>query len=74
VNICGGSNVGAVGKQDPAERNVIMTDATVRRLQALEEEYAATGTTVGEDRDALGQEFVDDYPELARTSTGREAA
>jgi hypothetical protein len=43
-----------------------MKDATVRRLQALEEEYTfAVNSAVGENRDDLVEELVADYPDLA---------
>ena len=43
-----------------------MKDVTVRRLQALEEEYPVTGNAaVGENRDDLIDELVDQYPDAA---------
>ena len=43
-----------------------MKDATVRRLQALEEEYTfAVNAAVGEDRDDLVEQLVGDYPDAA---------
>ncbi|MHA6627597.1 hypothetical protein ACU61A_19335 [Pseudonocardia sichuanensis] len=43
-----------------------MKDATVRRLQALEEEYAfEVNAAVGEDRDDLVAALVDEYPDAA---------
>jgi hypothetical protein len=43
-----------------------MKDVTVRRLQALEEEYTfAVNAAVGENRDDLVDELVADYPDAA---------
>ncbi|MGH8965784.1 MAG: hypothetical protein ACRDXB_10720 [Actinomycetes bacterium] len=43
-----------------------MKDATVRRLQALEEEYTfAVNAAVGEDRDDLVDALVAEYPDVA---------
>jgi hypothetical protein len=43
-----------------------MKDATVRRLQALEEEYTfAVNAAIGEDRDDLVEELANDYPDAA---------
>jgi hypothetical protein len=43
-----------------------MKDDTVRRLQALEEEYTfAVNAAVGEGRDDLVEELVSDYPDAA---------
>jgi hypothetical protein len=43
-----------------------MNDITVRRLQALDEEYtAAVNAAVAEDRDDLVQELAAEYPDAA---------
>jgi hypothetical protein len=43
-----------------------MTDETVRRLQALDDEYtAAVNTAIAEDRMDLVQRLADEYPEAA---------
>jgi len=43
-----------------------MKDATVRRLQALEEEYVfEVNAAVGENRDDLVVALVDEYPDAA---------
>ncbi len=43
-----------------------MKDATVRRLQALEEEYTfAVNAAVGENRDDLVEQLAAEYPDAA---------
>jgi hypothetical protein len=43
-----------------------MTDETVRRLQALDEEYtAAVNYAIAEDRMDLVQRLADEYPDAA---------
>ena len=43
-----------------------MTDETVRRLQALDEEYtAAVNDAIEEDRFDLVQRLADEYPDAA---------
>jgi hypothetical protein len=43
-----------------------MKDTTVRRLQALEEEYTfSVNAAIGEDRDDLAQQLADSYPDAA---------
>jgi hypothetical protein len=43
-----------------------MKDATVRRLQELEEEYTfAVNAAVGENRDDLVEQLADEYPDAA---------
>jgi hypothetical protein len=43
-----------------------MTDETVRRLQALDEEYtAAVNTAIAENRMDLVQHLADEYPDHA---------
>ena len=43
-----------------------MTDETVRRLQALDEEYtAAVNYAIAEDRMDLVERLADDYPDHA---------
>jgi len=51
---------------DHPERSSPMTDETVRRLQALDDEYtAAVNTAIAEDRMDLVQRLADEYPEAA---------
>jgi hypothetical protein len=43
-----------------------MKDATVRRLQALEEEYTfAVNAAIGENRDDLVEQLATEYPDAA---------
>jgi len=43
-----------------------MNDATVRRLQALDEQYtAAVNAAVAEDRDDLVEQLAAEYPDAA---------
>lgn len=43
-----------------------MTNETVRRLQALDEEYtAAVNVAVAEDRADVVEQLVDEYPDAA---------
>jgi hypothetical protein len=52
-----------------------MKDATVRRLQALEEEYTfAVNAAVGEDRFDLVDALVSDYPDAAMEVLHNDAA
>jgi len=52
-----------------------MKDATVRRLQALEEEYTfAVNAAVGENRDDLVEQLVSDYPDAALEVLRSDAA
>ena len=52
-----------------------MKDATVRRLQALEEEYTfAVNAAVGENRDDLLDELTADYPDAALDILRTDAA
>lgn len=52
-----------------------MTDATVRRLHALEDEYtAAVNSAIAEDRDDLVRELVAEFPDAALEIMGDEAA
>jgi hypothetical protein len=52
-----------------------MKDDTVRRLNALDDEYtAAVNVAVAEDRDDLIQELVAEYPDAALEIMNNEAA
>jgi hypothetical protein len=52
-----------------------MKDDTVRRLNALDQDYAAAvNTTVAGDRDDLVQQLVDEYPDAALDIMNDEAA
>ena len=52
-----------------------MNDATVRRLNALDEQYtAAVNEAIAEDRDDLIQQLVDEYPDAAAEIMNSEAA
>jgi hypothetical protein len=43
-----------------------MNDATVRRLQALDEEYTfAVNSAIAEDREDLVKQLVSEYPDAA---------
>jgi len=52
-----------------------MNDATVRRLNALDEQYtAAVNEAVAEDRDDLVRDLVAKYPDAAAQVMADEAA
>jgi hypothetical protein len=52
-----------------------MKDATVRRLQALEEEYTfAVNAAIGENRDDLVEQFTAEYPDAALEVLRSDAA
>lgn len=52
-----------------------MKDATVRRLQALEEEYTfAVNAAVGENRDDLVEQLANEYPDAALQVLRSDAA
>ncbi|HET6257093.1 hypothetical protein [Pseudonocardia sp.] len=52
-----------------------MKDDTVRRLNALDDEYtAAVNAAVAEDRDDLIQQLVSEYPDAALEIMNDEAA
>jgi hypothetical protein len=52
-----------------------MKDDTVRRLNALDQEYtAAVNSAVAEDRDDLIQQLVAEYPDAALEIMNDEAA
>jgi hypothetical protein len=52
-----------------------MKDATVRRLQALEEEYTfAVNAAVSENRDDLVDQLAADYPDAAMELMRSDAA
>jgi hypothetical protein len=52
-----------------------MKDATVRRLQALEEEYTfAVNAAVGENRDDLVEQLANEYPDAALEVLRSDAA
>ncbi|GAA0932768.1 hypothetical protein [Pseudonocardia zijingensis] len=52
-----------------------MKDATVRRLQELEEEYAfAVNAAIGENRDDLVDELAAEYPDAALAVLRSDAA
>jgi hypothetical protein len=52
-----------------------MKDDTVRRLNALDQEYtAAVNSAVAEDRDDLIQQLIDEYPDAALEIMNDEAA
>jgi hypothetical protein len=52
-----------------------MKDDTVRRLNALDQEYtAAVNSAVAEDRDDLIQQLIADYPDAALEIMNDEAA
>lgn len=52
-----------------------MNDATVRRLNALDDEYtAAVNEAIAEDRDDLVQQLVSEYPDAAAEIMRSEAA
>ena len=52
-----------------------MTDETVRRLQALDEEYtAAVNTAIAEERFDLVQHLAEEYPDAAAEIMEEEAA
>jgi len=60
---------------DHPERSSPMTDETVRRLQALDDEYtAAVNTAIAEDRMDLVQRLADEYPEAAAEVMDADAA
>ncbi len=51
-----------------------MNDVTVRRLQALDEEYtAAVNAAIEEDRFDLVQRLADEYPDAAAEILGEAA-
>jgi hypothetical protein len=52
-----------------------MKDATVRRLQALEEEYTfAVNAAIGENRDDLVEQLATEYPDAALDVLRSDAA
>lgn len=52
-----------------------MNDATVRRLNALDEQYtAAVNEAIAEDRDDLIRQLVSEYPDAAAEIMANEAA
>ncbi len=52
-----------------------MNDATVRRLNALDEQYtAAVNEAIAEDRDDLVRQLVAEYPDAAAEIITSEAA
>jgi hypothetical protein len=52
-----------------------MKDATVRRLQALEEEYTfAVNAAIGENRDDLVEQLANEYPDVALEVLRSDAA
>jgi hypothetical protein len=64
-----------VGETPKPRNRCLMKDDTVRRLNALDQEYtAAVNSAVAEDRDDLIQQLIAEYPDAALEIMNDEAA